>query len=104
MLFFQLINARHERASTVLTSNKGFDEWGQVLGRRNGDGRALIDRLLLPLPHRQHPRQQLPDARPSESSRDPRGHRRSAESLPREQGRDCYRSTAGTGDILGRGF
>ena len=24
MLFFQLVNARHERASTVLTSNKGF--------------------------------------------------------------------------------
>ena len=23
---------RHERASTVLTSNKGFEEWGAVLG------------------------------------------------------------------------
>ena len=32
MLFFQLVNARHERASTVLTSNKGFEEWGRVLG------------------------------------------------------------------------
>ena len=32
VLFFQLINARHERASTVLTSNKGFEEWGSVLG------------------------------------------------------------------------
>ena len=28
MLFFQLINRRYERASTVLTSNKGFEEWG----------------------------------------------------------------------------
>ena len=45
VLFFQLINARHERASTVLTSNKGS---------RNGDtcsatrfmAAALIDRLL----------------------------------------------------------
>ena len=27
-LFFQLINARHEQASTVLASYKGFDEWG----------------------------------------------------------------------------
>ncbi len=27
VLFFHLINARHERASTVLTSNKGFEEW-----------------------------------------------------------------------------
>ena len=32
VLFLQLINARHERASTVLTSNKGFEEWGGVLG------------------------------------------------------------------------
>ena len=32
MLFFQLINRRYERASTVLTSNKGFEEWGAVLG------------------------------------------------------------------------
>ena len=32
MLFFQLINRRYERASTVLTSNKGFEEWGQILG------------------------------------------------------------------------
>ena len=29
MFFFQLINRRYERASTVLTSNKGFEEWGQ---------------------------------------------------------------------------
>ena len=32
VLFFQLINARHERASTVLISNKGFEDWGRVLG------------------------------------------------------------------------
>ena len=32
ILFFQLVNARHERASTVLTSNKGFEDWGGVLG------------------------------------------------------------------------
>ena len=29
VLFFQLINARHEPASTVLTSNKGVEEWGR---------------------------------------------------------------------------
>ena len=45
VLFFQLINARHEHASTVLTSNKGFDEWGQVLGDEVMAA-ALIDRLL----------------------------------------------------------
>ena len=45
VLFFQLINARHERASTVLTSNKGFEEWGGVLGDE-AMAAALIDRLV----------------------------------------------------------
>ena len=45
VLFFQLVNARHERASTVLTSNKGFEEWGGVLGDEVMAA-ALIDRLL----------------------------------------------------------
>ena len=43
MLFFQLINRRYERASTVLTSNKGFEEWGQILGDEVMAA-ALIDR------------------------------------------------------------
>ena len=45
VLIFQLINARRERASTVLTSNKGFQEWGAVLGDEVMAA-ALIDRLL----------------------------------------------------------
>ena len=45
MLFFQLINRRYERASTVLTSNKGFEKWGQILGDEVMAA-ALIDRLL----------------------------------------------------------
>ena len=45
VLFFQLINARHERAATVLTSNKGFEEWGGVLGDEVMAA-ALIDGLL----------------------------------------------------------
>ena len=45
VLLFQLIDARHERASTVLTSNKGFEEWGSVLGDEVMAA-ALIDRLL----------------------------------------------------------
>ena len=45
ILFFQLINARHERVSTVLTSNKGFEDWGSVLGDEVMAA-ALIDRLL----------------------------------------------------------
>lgn len=44
-LFFQLINERYERASTVLTSNKTFKEWGQVLGDEVMAA-AMLDRLL----------------------------------------------------------
>lgn len=32
VLFFQLVSRRYERASTVLTSNKSFEEWGTILG------------------------------------------------------------------------
>jgi DNA replication protein DnaC len=45
ILFFQLINARYEHASTVLTSNKGFEEWGDILGDEVMAA-ALIDRLM----------------------------------------------------------
>lgn len=45
MLFFQLMSRRYETASTVLTSNKGFDEWGDILGDEVMAA-ALIDRLV----------------------------------------------------------
>jgi DNA replication protein DnaC len=45
VLFFQLMNRRYEHASTVLTSNKGFEEWGAVLGDEVMAA-ALIDRVL----------------------------------------------------------
>jgi DNA replication protein DnaC len=45
MLFFQLMSRRYEHASTVLTSNKGFEEWGEVFGDEVMAA-ALIDRLL----------------------------------------------------------
>lgn len=45
MLFFQLMSRRYERASTVLTSNKSFEEWGDVFGDEVMAA-ALIDRLL----------------------------------------------------------
>lgn len=44
-LFFQLINARYERGSVILTSNRGFSEWGEVFGD-NVVAAALLDRLL----------------------------------------------------------
>lgn len=45
MLFFQLMSRRYERASTVLTSNKSFEEWGEIFGDEVMAA-ALIDRLL----------------------------------------------------------
>jgi DNA replication protein len=44
MLFFQLMSRRYEHAATVLTSNKGFEEWGEVFGDEVMAS-ALIDRL-----------------------------------------------------------
>ena len=31
-LFFQLVSARYERASLIVTSNKPFGRWGEVFG------------------------------------------------------------------------
>jgi DNA replication protein DnaC len=45
MLFFQLMTRRYEHASTVLTSNKSFEEWGDVFGD-DVMAAALIDRLV----------------------------------------------------------
>ena len=45
MLFFQLMTRRYEHASTVLTSNKGFEEWGEVFDD-DVMAAALIDRLV----------------------------------------------------------
>jgi DNA replication protein DnaC len=32
MLFFQVISRWYEHASTVHTSNKGFEDWGEIFG------------------------------------------------------------------------
>lgn len=44
-LFFQLVNARYERGAMILTSNRGFSEWGEVFGGTIVAS-ALLDRLL----------------------------------------------------------
>lgn len=44
-LFFQLVNARYEKASLVLTSNKSFKDWGEVFGDAVVAA-AMLDRLL----------------------------------------------------------
>jgi DNA replication protein DnaC len=68
-LFFQLVNARYEKAAMILTSNRGFAEWGRGLRRSRRRHRAAgpaapprrrrPDRrrqLPTPRPHRSHPR------------------------------------------------
>ncbi|MFD1708418.1 IS21-like element helper ATPase IstB [Siminovitchia sediminis] len=44
-LFFHLINYLYERSSIILTSNKGPEEWGELLGDQ-GITTAILDRLL----------------------------------------------------------
>jgi energy-coupling factor transporter ATP-binding protein EcfA2 len=44
-LFFQLVNARYEKSAMILTSNRGFAEWGDVFGDPVV-ATALLDRLL----------------------------------------------------------
>ena len=52
---------RYERASMVLTSNQGFERWGEIPARRGHGGRAARP-AAPPLPHRQHPQQRVPRA------------------------------------------
>src|SRR2546421_1533550 len=44
-LFFQLVSARYERASLIVTSNKPFGRWGEVFGD-DVVAAAMIDRLI----------------------------------------------------------
>jgi DNA replication protein DnaC len=61
-LFFQLVNARYEKGAMILTSNRGFAEWGEVFGEPVVATRAA--RQAAP-PCRRHPDRglQLPHAR-----------------------------------------
>src|SRR5215218_7636850 len=43
--FFQLVSARYERASLIVTSNKPFGRWGEVFGDATVAA-AMIDRLV----------------------------------------------------------
>ena len=43
--FFELVTARYEHGSILLTSNTGFAEWGSLLGDEIL-ATALLDRLL----------------------------------------------------------
>ena len=43
--FFSVVSARYERGSIILTSNKGFADWGELLGD-TVIATAILDRLL----------------------------------------------------------
>jgi len=44
-LFFRLISKRYEKSSTIITSNKPFEEWGEIFGD-DVIATAILDRLL----------------------------------------------------------
>jgi DNA replication protein DnaC len=44
--FFELVAARYEHGSIILTSNTSFAGWGQLLGGDEALATALLDRLL----------------------------------------------------------
>ena len=44
-LFFQLIDRRYERNSTIITTNINFSQWDEVFGDTMIAG-AIVDRLL----------------------------------------------------------
>lgn len=44
-LTFELISARYEQASVIVTSNKPFSKWGQIFGD-DAVATAMIDRLI----------------------------------------------------------
>ena len=44
--FFELVAARYEHGSIVLTSNTSFAQWGNLLGGDEILATALLDRLL----------------------------------------------------------
>ncbi|VWL85840.1 Insertion sequence IS5376 putative ATP-binding protein [Oceanivirga miroungae] len=45
-LFFQLIDLRYEKRSTIITSNISFEKWAEILGKDEMITKAILDRLL----------------------------------------------------------
>lgn len=45
-LFFQLIDLRYTKRSTIFTSNITFDKWPQILGNDEMITKAILDRIL----------------------------------------------------------
>jgi len=45
-LLFQVISRRYERGSIIVTSNKGFSDWGEIFAGDPVIASAILDRLL----------------------------------------------------------
>lgn len=45
-LFFQLIDLRYTKRSTIITSNMTFEKWPGILGNDEMITKAILDRLL----------------------------------------------------------
>jgi len=45
-LFFQLISRRYEQGPIILTSNKSFENWGEIFAGDSTLASAIIDRIL----------------------------------------------------------
>ena len=45
-IFFQLVDRRYEKRSTIITSNITFEKWPQILGNDEMITKAILDRLL----------------------------------------------------------
>ncbi len=43
--FFEIISKRYEKGSIIITTNRNFEEWGEVFGD-NVLASAIIDRIL----------------------------------------------------------
>ena len=85
-LFFQLVNARYEKGAMILTSNRGFAEWGDIFGDPVV-ATALLDRLLhhavvFQVEGSSYRLREHPDLLPSISARKPT-------SSPRPSHRSC---------------
>ncbi len=106
-LFFQMIARRYERASTVLTFNKSFEEWGEILGDEVMAA-ALIDRLLhhchilsirgnsYRMRHHTELWHQL-QGEPSSTSTPPRGGWKTTSNKPTHRGRHLVTTQRGSG-------
>ena len=45
-LFFQLVSKRYEKGSIIVTSNKPFEQWGEIFAGDEVVAAAFLDRLL----------------------------------------------------------